>query len=128
MLSRRCLLCGCVSAEHLYIEDPSYYYYLSQSNCFTVPGIDDAADFREVHLLGWAGLITDSTNSVNFWKPPLMLGLSIGWLIDCIARDCTQMQDALTTIGLTDEEKWEVAKVVSAILWYTFLLPSPLQC
>jgi myosin-1 len=30
------------------IEKPDYYYYLSCSNCYQVPGIDDNADYREM--------------------------------------------------------------------------------
>ena len=32
--------------EKFYLQDPTYYYYLSISECYTVPGIDDTAWFK----------------------------------------------------------------------------------
>ena len=56
------------------IEQVQYYYYLSVTQCYTVPGIDDTADFRE-------------------------------------------LMEAMTVVGITPQEKQEIIRVVSIILW-----------
>ncbi len=44
-------------AEALGITNPDYYYYLNQSGCITVAGVDDAKDFQETLVSDTAILI-----------------------------------------------------------------------
>ncbi len=46
--------------QALYLEEPSYYRYLSASNCYTVAGIDDLADWKEVQSAFQTMGITDT--------------------------------------------------------------------
>jgi myosin I len=66
--------------------------YTSRSNCLSVSGIDDTADYAETLVI-----------TVAF-------ALIANWVI-------VAFQKAMQIIGLTDEEQSQIFRMLAAILW-----------
>ena len=100
--------------EMLNLRNADEYKYLSQSNCYSISGINDAEQFRIV--------MVPFSYSMQFFIGLILFILSIFIIEICGLMDMTlacllPFQEALDIVHISKEDQQSVFAMLAAVLW-----------
>ena len=102
--------------KHVEDSDPKNYHYLNMSECYDVPGMDDAEDFREVSkaLLSVGYVEKEVDDMWDFVASMLMLGnIDFGDGDDAIVQDRKPLEKASELLSCGDFNELLIKKAIT---------------